>query len=360
MKTVKCLAVILIGIILASCEMPSGKPPGPAAEQKAEYVRIGEVAPREFKHYIQVQGIIESDNFVLVPPEVSGLVEKIHVREGDRVKAGQLLIELDSDVFEAPLNAMKKSLELQTTIYERRERLWKKNIGSEIEYLEAKNTKENLEKQVQTAVEQLEQTRLVSPIDGTIDEVMIKKGESATMGVEAVRILNFSGIKITAELSERYITRVKKGDEVLVSIPIIDKTYSLKIDTVSQFIDANNRTFKVEINTPAGQKDWKANMMAIININDYSNLEALTVPKKIVQKIDSETFLFVAVKSEERWLAQKRIVKTGISYRNQVEITEGLSAGEMVVSVGAENLVDGQPLAFEGSDSTTDKKENGQ
>jgi len=358
MKTVRLLAVFFIGMILVSCGGPGGRPPGPAAEKGAEYVSGEEAILKEFKHYIQVQGIVESDNFVLVPPEVSGIVKKICVKEGDRVNSGQLLIELSSDIYEASLDALKKNLELQTAIYQRRERLWEKKIGSEVEYLEAKYAKENLEKEVQTAEEEFKQTRIVSPIDGTIDDILVKKGESATMGVGAVRILNLSGLKITAGLSEQYINRVKKGNDVLASVPIIDKEYSLKIDNVSQFIDEDNRTFEVEISTPIEEDVLKPNMMVILKINDYSNPEALTVPQRVVQKINSEKFLLVAVAAEGQWLARKRHVKTGISYQNRIEITEGLSEGEMVITEGAENLVEGQPVVFEGSGSV-DPAENG-
>jgi membrane fusion protein (multidrug efflux system) len=357
MKIFTLSIFFFVCLFLTSCGKPGKENFNNNGQQKPEFVTIKEIKYQEFKHFIEIQGMIESDNFVMVSPQVSGNVKKIYVGEGDRVKAGQLLVELDGGIIEASLDAMEKNLELQTEIYKRRTRLREKKIGSEIEYLEAKSSKENLEKQVLSLREQLQQSRILSPIDGTIDDILVKRGESATVGVGAVRILNLSGLKITAELSERYITQVKKGNEVHIQIPIIDKTYILKIDTVSQFIDADNRTFKIEINIPAKEKDLKPNMMAILNINDYTKSRALLVPQKIVQKINGEKFLFIAVKSNELWLAKKRMVKTGKSYKNKVDIIEGLSQMEKVITAGAEKLTDGQLISFNKANSGSVNRE---
>jgi len=315
--------------------------------ERTAHVNIAQVNPELFKHYIEVQGKIESDNNILVPAQSTGIVKKIYVDKGNKISRGQLLAELDGAVIESSIAEIKNSLELATTIYERQQRLWNKNIGTEIEYLQAKNNKENLEKKLQTLNEQYKLTKINSPISGTVDEVFIKEGEAASASFGAIRIVQLTNLKITAALSENYILQVKKGDIVKVYIPVLQKKFNLKIDAVSQVIDPRNRTFSIEMKIPKDEKVFKPNMLAILTINDYTNPEALTIPQKIVQKTSGEQFIFVATKENDNWLAQKRNVELGKYYGDKVEIIGGLNRGEYVVIFGFQNLADGQRIAVE-------------
>lgn len=317
------------------------------AAAKLMHVNIAPVTQGIFQHYIKVQGTIESDNNILLPPSAPGIVKRIHVNAGDRVRQGQLLAELDGAVLESTIAELENSLALANTIFERQQRLWNKNIGSEIEFLQAKNNKESLEKKLETVQEQYKLTRLISPINGTIDEVLIKEGEMAAAGYGAIRIVQLANLKIRADLSENYISRVKKHDPVSVSIPALGKELELKIDAVSQVIDSKNRTFHIEIKIPASEREAKPNMLAVLTINDYSNPAAITVPQKVLQETGQEYFLFVAARNDSDWIARRRTVSIGEDYGERVEITAGLQEGEHVVVFGYQNLADGQPLAVD-------------
>jgi membrane fusion protein (multidrug efflux system) len=319
-----------------------GEPP----QQALAYVRGIEVRPALFRHFIQVQGTVESDNNILIPAQSNGVVKKIHVRQGDSVSQGQLLAELDGAILESGIAELEHGLELATTIYERQDRLWKKNIGSELEYLTAKNNKEGLERKLETLQEQYKLTKIRAPISGTVDNVLIKEGEMAAAGFGTIRIVQLSRLKLKAPLSENYISRIKKGDTVQVRVPVAGREMELKIDAVSQVIDANNRTFQIEIRIPAREEYLKPNMLAVIIINDYSNPEALTVPQNVVQETGTEAFLFVAEERDGGWIARRRTVVPGENYGEQLEINEGLSAGEFVVTFGFQNLADGQPVSI--------------
>jgi membrane fusion protein (multidrug efflux system) len=323
---------------------------GTPREEALAYVRAGEVRPEPFRHFIQVQGTVESDNNILVPAQANGVVKRILVRQGDRVSAGELLAELDGAILESSIAELENGLKLAATIYERQARLWDKNIGSEIEYLQAKNNKENLEKKLKTLQEQYRLTKIVSPIDGMVDDVMIKEGEMATAGRGAIRIVQLSRLKIRAALSENYISRVKRGDSVEVGIPVVNRTLDLTIDAVSQVIDPNNRTFNIEIRTPAKESALKPNMLAVVTINDYTNPEALTVPQNVVQQTGNEHFLFVADKQNGRWVARRRAVTPGETYDNRTEIVDGLKAGDLVISFGFQALADKQPISIQGQE----------
>jgi membrane fusion protein (multidrug efflux system) len=291
------------------------------------FVSIADVNPTLFKHYIQVQGTVESDNNILIPAQSTSVVKKIHVKEGDRVRKGQILAELDG------------------SILERQERLWKKNIGSEIQYLQAKNNKESLEKKLETLQEQYKLTEIHSPIDGTVDDVQIKEGEMAAAGRGTIRIVQLSRLKVTATLSENYISQVRRKDMVNIEVPVAGIEFEHTIDAVAQVIDPNNRTFKVEIFIPASVNNIKPNMLAVVTINDYTNPEAFTVPQNIVQKTGTESFLFTATKENGHWIASRKVVQTGASYNDRVEILAGLSLGDYVVIAGFQNLADGQGIS---------------
>jgi len=321
---------------------------GDSGNNKISYVKLKKIMPSEFKHFIKVQGTIESDNNILVPPQSPGIVKKIYVEKGDQVKKGQLLAELDGAIFESNIQELKTNLELARTVFERQERLWNKKIGSEIQYLQAKTNKEGLEQKLKTVNEQYKLTKITSPISGTIDQVLIKEGEAAAAGFGAIRVVQLSDLKIKAAISESYISMVKVGDSVDVNIPVLNKSLNLKINAVSQVIDPKNRTISIEITIPKDESSIKPNMLAVLTINDYENQSALTVPVDILQKTGESVFLFSAKEHpefpNERWLVEKRYVKPGKYYDENVEILEGLSDNEHVVVIGFQDLANGQEV----------------
>ncbi len=372
MKKCKYLPLLGIGLILAACGSPSEEArlarlerqrealtqeieklkqeiaqkanPG-VKREKVLNVEISPVEKEIFRHFIQVQGTVESDNNVLVAPQSSAVVKKIHAQAGDKVNRGQLLVELDGAILESSIAEVENGLMLANTIFERQQRLWDKNIGSEIEFLQAKNNKEGLEKKLATLKEQYKMTKIFSPLSGTVDEVIIKEGEMAVAGMGAVRIVQLSNLKIKVDLSEIYISRIKKNDLVHVDIPVTGREFDLRVSAVSQVIDPNNRTFQVEIKIPQSEAGIKPNMLSVLTINDYTNEEALVVPLNIVQETEQEQFIFVAEPLDGDWIARRRSIKTGYSYNDRTEVLSGLQEGEHVVTFGYQNLADGQKLA---------------
>ncbi len=318
---------------------------GDSENTKMTYVKLQKVTRVPFKHFIKIQGTIESDNNILVPPQSPGIVKKIYVEKGDHVKKDQLLAELDGAIYESTIQELKTNLELAKTIFERQERLWNKKIGSEIQYLQAKTNKEGLEQKLTTVSEQYKLTKIISPISGTIDQVLIKEGEAAA-GFGAIRVVQLSDLKIKAVLSESYISALKARDLVDVNIPVLNKNLKLKIDAVSQVIDPKNRTISIEIVIPKGETSIKPNMLAVLTINDYENSTALTVPVDVLQKTGEEMFIFAAKEHpeypDEKWLIEKRFVEPGKYYAEEIEILKGLNENEHVVVFGFQDLADGQ------------------
>jgi len=318
--------------------------------ESAVPVTISRIEPGLFQHFIRVQGTIESDNNILVSPQSPGVVEKIHVKTGDRVSPGELLAELDAAVLKSSIAEVENGLGLARTIYERQARLWKKNIGSEIEYLQAQNNVEGLERKLETLREQVRKTRITAPIGGTVDEILIKEGEMAAAGRGALRIVQLSRLKLTASLSENYISRIKLRDRVTVEIPVLGRRFEHTIDAVSQVIDPQNRTFQIEVRIPQSEKGLKPNLLAVVTVNDYSNPEALTIPVRVLQETGSDPFLFLAEEENGEWVARRRPIRIGENYAGRVEVIEGIRSGDFVVTFGFNNLADGQPLSVQRED----------
>ncbi len=307
-------------------------------------VSVEKLSLRNFNHFIEVQGTVESDNNILIPAKTSAIVKQIFVRDGEKVEKGQLLAKLDGAIYEKSIDEINTSLELATTVFERQKRLWDKKIGSEISFLEAKSNKEGLERKLATVKEQYELTNITSPINGTIDNILIKEGEMASAGFGVIRVVELSKLKISAELSESYISQVKKNDIVMVYLPVIEKSLELSLNSVSQVINPDNRTFSIEILVPEKEINLKPNMLSELTIKDYTNNNALIVPLNIVQNTGKEEFLFIAKEKNKKWYAEKRIVKSGKNYNNKVEILSGISPNEYVVVMGYQDLTDGEGI----------------
>ncbi|MFC2113970.1 efflux RND transporter periplasmic adaptor subunit [Bacteroidota bacterium] len=308
-------------------------------------VKVKKLSLTPFNHTVNVQGTIESENNIYIPAQSQTLVTAIYVNEGDRVRKGQLLAESDGSILEKSMASLKVNVDLTNTIYEKQKRLYDQEIGSEVQYLQAKSTKESLEKQMAALQEQLKLTKIISPIDGTVDEINLKVGESAMFG--GIRVLQLSALKVTANMSEAYITSVHRGDEVKVKIPTLDTLFHKKIESVSRVINAENRTFKIEIKLPSGMKDIRPNMISVLTITDYQNESAVVVPQNVIQRKGSEAFLFAAVKENGNWIARKKVVISGKSQNGQVEIISGLQANEMLITHGFQNLTDNESIAVQ-------------
>ncbi len=312
------------------------------------YVDIKALEEMPFHHYINVQGTVESDNNILIPAQSSGVVKKIHVKEGEKVGKDQLLAELDGAIIEKGLEEIRVNLELARTVYQRQSRLWEKGIGSEVQYLQAKTNKEALEKRLAATEEQYKLTKIISPISGSVDEILIKAGEAVAAGFGTIRIVNLSDMKITAQLSEEYIRQVKVGNPVEVELPVLDNSFKSRIVAVSQVIDPRNRTFPIDVAFPARVEGIQPNTLSVLTINDYSNLSAKSVPVNVVQQTEDSHFLFIARPStadaSQSWTVEKRTVRIGKTWENRVEILTGLQAGEYIIVQGFQDLADGQKI----------------
>jgi RND family efflux transporter MFP subunit len=237
---------------------------------------------------------------------------------------------------------MEAQLELAKTVYERQEKLWSQKIGTEVQYLQAKTNKESLEKQLASVREQNDMYRIKAPITGTVDDVQAKVGQAVQPGMPAFRVMNASDLKLQANISEAYVTSVKKGNKVLINIPEIGKEIVGTVSFVGNNIDPLSRTFSVEVKLPS-QNDLRPNMSAIVKVVFTTANDAIVVPVNIIQSLNGEKIVYVAEKKGNTTVAAKKVVTIDGVFNNQAQV-HGLKAGDQVITVGYQGLNDGEPV----------------
>jgi RND family efflux transporter MFP subunit len=294
-----------------------------------------------FEHKVEVRGSIESRKNVTIGSEVPGKVERILVKEGQQVTKGQTLLTLDASIVRNNIAELKTALELAKTVYERQSNLWKKNIGTEIQYLQSKNNYESLERKLATANSQLDQAIIKAPFSGSLDRVIAKEGEITQPGMPLLRLVNPKDVYIRSDISERFIGVFSKGDEVEVYFPVQDKKMVSKITSVGQVINSQNRTFEVEIEVPFGFGSVTPNQVVVLKLRDYKNEEAISVPTMIIQKDSKGSYVYNIEKEGANLVAKKLHVKTGMSYGSQTEILSGVKAGQTIAYKGFRDLAEG-------------------
>jgi len=315
---------------------------GNAAELKMTNVMVAEAKTVEFNHFLEVQGKVDGEDNIAVSAQMPGVITSVFVKEGDAVRKGQVMAQIDNSVLQQQVASVKTQLSFATNLYNKQKALWDKQIGSEVQYLSAKNNRESLESNMATLNDQLEMSRIKSPINGTVEEVNLKVGQMASPGLPAVRVVNFSTAKIVAEISESYASKIKTGDKVIVSFPDFNTDIDAKIHFTSKYINPINRTFLAEIRLAPSKVEYRANMMAVVKINDYSSPSAFVVPVSLIRESTSGKYVYLARVEKGQLLARRQIVTVGNTYNGMAEIKQGIALGDKVISTGYNSLMEGQ------------------
>jgi RND family efflux transporter MFP subunit len=314
---------------------------------KGTLVAIEQLKNSSFSHFIEIQGRLDGDQNVAVYPETQGIVTEVLVKAGQHVSKGQLLARLDDAVLRQSVHELQTSLELATKLYDKQKALWDQKIGSEVQFLQAKNNKESLESKLAQVRKQLDMSQVKSPISGSVEEAPLRAGQMASPAVPAFRVVNFGTIKIVADVAESYASRINVGDAVNVFFPDINKEISAKVDYASKYINPVNRTFQIEVRVPGSSIDLlKANMVAYVRVNDYKKDNALSIPINFVQNDQSGSYVYLAVTEGDKKVARKVDIKLGKVYNGLAEITSGLKLGDNLITTGYLDLENGDQIQF--------------
>lgn len=318
--------------------------------EKLSLVTALVISHERFEHYLQVQGDVATKQNIVLYPQFSGQLQTLHVSVGDQVKKGDLLATLDDNGMAQQLNQLMVQEALAKTTFERQEKLWHQNIGSELQYLQAKTQYEAQRSLTQQVAQQLEKSKIVAPFDGTIDAVLAEAGTVVSAGMSPVfRLVNLSNMYLKADVPEGYLNDVVAGKKVIVNFPVLRLEVPSKIRSVGRYINPDNRTFSVEVDLPNNKAQIKPNLTAQININDYTNDQALLVPQSVIsENAAGEQYVYTTQYDQERnqSMAKKQMVVTGKTEGDFVEIIQGIQPGDTVIAEGARSVKDGQPISI--------------
>lgn len=300
-----------------------------------------------FKHYIEIQGNVETDQNMIIYPEFSGILTQVYVKEGQHVSKGQRLAKIDDGGLSSQLARQEAQTTLAKTTFERQERLWNQKIGSEIQYLEAKTNYDASKAATQQLRSQLSKTLITAPFSGYIDDIIAERGQVVVPGQSPVmRVVNLNDMYVDASVPESYLGKISKGTEVIVDLASLGTEITGTVRQVGNFVNPDNRSFSIKIAIPNKDQMIKPNLIATVRVNDYNAENAIIIPANLIQENaagESITYIFEP-KSDGSGIAKQVKLELGQSYGDQVEITKGLETGQFIIVEGARALRPGQEV----------------
>jgi len=302
---------------------------------------------KKFEHFLELQGDVKTKQNVLIYPEMPGTLQRVHVKEGQRVKKGQLLASIDDGGMSSQVSQLKTQAALAKTTYERQKSLWDQKIGSEIQFIQSKSNYEASESAVKQAQSQLGKTTIRAPFSGIIDDVIKDQGTVVAPGPgsEVFRIVNLSDMYINVDVPEIYLGGIEKGKTAMVYFPVLGDTIMSEVRQTGNFINPSNRAFSVEIPVPNKKGNIKPNLSAKVSLNDYTSENAITIPQSIIsENADGEQYVYIATKSEgeNTAIVNRKIIVTGKTQGSLVEVISGVSDGDQLIKEGARSVKNGQ------------------
>ncbi len=307
-------------------------------------VTVMTIEEQPFSHYFEVYGSVHAMNDAVLSPEMPGTIQNIRVKEGQHVKKGDVLLVLDDEVLSNNIEEVKTQLALAKQVYEKQKALWDKNIGSELQYLQAKTNYEALQKKLESLESQRGKTMLTAPYDGVVDEIFAKEGALSGPQVPALRLVNLNAVYLKADIPENYYKVIRKGVPVSIEFTSLGITIDTVVSETGYYINKANRTFSVNIEFDNSSQRFLPNMLGLVKVKDYHADATIAIPASLVQEdAEGNSFVYVIEYSDEGVpVVETREVVTGPTYQGKTEIKEGLRSGEMLIVKGARNVADGQ------------------
>jgi membrane fusion protein (multidrug efflux system) len=302
-----------------------------------------------FNHYVELQANVQTKENLMLNAEFGGILQQVYVKEGQKVAKGQTLARVDDGGMSSQLAQMETQAALAKTTFERQQNLWNQKIGSEIQFLQAKTNYNAQLKAVAQMRSQLSKTVIRAPFSGTIDEIASERGSVVGPGSPIMRIVSLGNMYLEAEVPEKNIGTIKKGSDVIVDFPVLGETFNSKVSQAGNYINPANRSFMIQIAIPNKNGNIKPNLSSKIQIKDYSNAKAITVPTSIIsENADGEQFLYIAQNPDKdgNAIAKRVIIKVGLSQGELVEIIDGIKDGDLIIKEGARSVKDGQKVSI--------------
>lgn len=320
----------------------------PAFAPNATLVAYETIANSNFSNFAQVQATVRAAKTAVASAEIPGRILRMNFEEGDAIRKGQLVAVLDVQGTETQRAELETASDLAKTVFERQQKLWDQNIGSEIQYLQAKNSYDRIQQQLKQVDVQANKANVYAPLSGTVETVTARTGENALPGAPILTIISTGDLDIVADASEDLLTKVNVRDRVKVKVPALNLAFEAPISRIGRTVDQANRTFEVEIDVPREHLNrLKANLLAEVEILDFEGKDLIVVSQdQIQQEIDGRRFVFTVGEGERGPVAKKTYIETGQNYDNKAIVASGLLAGDRIITNGSRGLTDGQPISL--------------
>ncbi|MBC3758130.1 efflux RND transporter periplasmic adaptor subunit [Hyunsoonleella sp. SJ7] len=315
--------------------------------EKIPLITTFDAKETEFNHFVELQGNVSTKQNVVIMAEYAGVLSKVYVKEGQKVSKGQTLAKIDDGGLSQQLAQAKIQADLAKTTFERQKRLWDQKIGSEIQYLQAKSNYEAQEEMVNQIQQQVGKTLVRAPFSGTIDDVITDQGSVVAPGQSQLfRIVNLDDMYIETDVPERYVANIVPGKLVKVNFPVLGKDIEAKVRQAGNFINPDNRTFKVEVALPKNDASIKPNLTTKLKINDYTNEKAILIPQSIIsENAEGDQYVYtISDKQGKMAKAKRTIITTGKTQGDDIEVLSGITNGDEIIMEGARSVKDEQDV----------------
>jgi len=320
----------------------SGGPP-PGAPVVVEVVAVKTTRLQEDAAAI---GTLRSNESVVVRPEISGRISQINFVEGRPVEKGQLLVALDASVHAAEVQQAKANLALAETNFKRVTELEREKFVSPNAKDQALNALRVAQATLALADARLAKTEIRAPFAGVIGIRQVSVGDYVKEGQDLVTLEDISSLKVDFRLPELLLTDIKRGQTVEVASDALPgRTYAATLDAIDPLVDQNGRALvlRARLTNTGGQ--LRPGMFVRTRVILAERPRALTVPEEALIPVGADQYVFRVTADK---VARVK-VKTGLRRDTQVEITEGLQAGDVVVTAGQLKLRDGVAVRSGGS-----------
>ncbi len=298
------------------------------------------VKPGQFTNYVQIQGKIDAQNNVTAYPQASAVITALYVKAGDHVSKGEILAQLDNSVLQQNVAQAQSQLNLSNILYQRQKNLWDQKIGTEVQYLQAQTNLQTAQKQVSSLKQQADLYRIVSPIDGIVDQMDLKLGQVAAPGSTGIRVINADVLKVKADVPESYSSSVNQGDSVKILFPDVNDSLATRVTFAAKVIDPGSRSFGIEIKLPHN-KEYRPNMTAVLQIANYQSHNTISVPVNAIQRSDEGDYVYI----NENGFAKRKPITEGKTSGGYTEVKSGLSSGDRLITEGASEIGDGDKVS---------------
>lgn len=308
-------------------------------------VVLSDVEQKAFTHEIRVQGNVETDEDITLSAEMGGLITSVNVKEGQTVRKGQVIAQVDASVLSSNVSEIQTQLEYAEYMLKKQEELQKRGVGSEFDLETAKNQVNSLKASMRSLNTQRGKAVIRAPFTGVVDQVYARNGQMAGPSSPIVRLVNNAKIDIVSSISEKHFSSVKIGTPIRVSFPnYVDTSIVLKITNVGNYIEPTNRTFRIMATVPNNTL-FLPNMLAEVSITDMNVADGTVIPSRsILKDQNNKDFVYMAtpVKGKKEYTVKKVFVNVLGKFEGEtlIEPNDQVKKGKKVVVDGARGITD--------------------